>query len=777
MLSDPSSSRQPASTMEENDEILITTSNITSEAMEIGSNGSTSNHDDQDNEEKKNDGYLNVIGAVAGDNLKSNEPVEDISVYSNDLIAPIPPQMLIKDPEVSTEQDTMMNLLQHIENTENDSVHLKKGNGNGNHDPDKAVGIQKNNQTSNSSELTPTPIFEVIDDDSNECINTEAQNDFSEEKDDSVDGDPIKSASEIYLTQIDDMIEKSESSEAQQQGENKEETKYLDIDTDHVNDNISSKSDGDNHQVLPPLPLKESEAVTDFVSTSGVKDEEHEKILREHQNSGQDRIRQLEDDLSKAVAKIIALTEERDMFKSSFNANIKKEASTNNVGADIKNDEYEQMLQDLQENLQKQMTVRAEAEYKLKQTETKLLDLQGQHETTKSEKSRLESEISKLRVLQQQSESKETISTNRINEAKKKESLLSHENARLEKSNTTLTEENVTLSTSLNEIKAQKDKLDSTLTKLKSKCVERVKVAEQNLQDERALNEERKKKMKVFVEAKANELRIAKQHKDEYFHELNECRTKLKKTREQLQEQIDLVRLKDSRISDVHGQLSRFKRDTERYLKMGDTLNQELDKSMQETEEHKSKRHLAKNELMSVLKKLELEQSVSGKLRDALKFTFTPKALSQQQLLQEGIESMEIQIAALAKKMGQPLPSSSADVIEYLHPSRSSNSENASSNGKGTSLTKNKLENDANRLVSNLEQETQRVSQGIMALQSSLERLHFLISGDGDRTCWSTISDFIAQYKHVYTQQQQHEQENDGEEMCWDARSNRNEII
>ena len=58
-------------------------------------------------------------------------------------------------------------------------------------------------------------------------------------------------------------------------------------------------------------------------------------------------------------------------------------------------------------------------------------------------------------------------------------------------------------------------------------------------------------------------------------------------------------------------------------------------RSTQETEAHELERLRSKNELMGVLKKLEAEQAVCSRLKDSIKFTFTPKALSQQQLLSE----------------------------------------------------------------------------------------------------------------------------------------------
>jgi hypothetical protein len=81
-----------------------------------------------------------------------------------------------------------------------------------------------------------------------------------------------------------------------------------------------------------------------------------------------------------------------------------------------------------------------------------------------------------------------------------------------------------------------------------------------------------------------------------------------------------------------------------------------LSRSANETEEHKNKRLAAKHELMTVLRTLEVERDVSNKLRDSIKFTFTPKALSQQQLLKESLEEFEAQLLKLSQRLGKPLP-------------------------------------------------------------------------------------------------------------------------
>ena len=90
------------------------------------------------------------------------------------------------------------------------------------------------------------------------------------------------------------------------------------------------------------------------------------------------------------------------------------------------------------------------------------------------------------------------------------------------------------------------------MEKLKKKCVDRVKMSEAALVEERNLNEERKKKMKVFVETKAEELRAAKTANDELRAELTETSGALKSVRgklEHMTKQFDHVSTKNRELT------------------------------------------------------------------------------------------------------------------------------------------------------------------------------------------------------------------------------------
>jgi len=198
-----------------------------------------------------------------------------------------------------------------------------------------------------------------------------------------------------------------------------------------------------------------------------------------------------------------------------------------------------------------------------------------------------------------------------------------------------------------------------------------------------------------------------------------------------------------------------MRKSSEKLHKMGDTLEHELVKSAAETEEHKNKRLTAKHELMTILRTLEAERNISGKLRDSIKFTFTPKALSQQQLLTESLKEFEGELLKLSRRLGRQLPPSQIqnDDADNNEGEGNGQSGNASMNAAspGTAGRKKNIrgrsELDSDRLLSNLESETQKVSQGIMALTSSVERLHYLLDDSHDRSCMNVLTHVLAGVK------------------------------
>jgi chromosome segregation ATPase len=358
--------------------------------------------------------------------------------------------------------------------------------------------------------------------------------------------------------------------------------------------------------------------------------------------------------------------------------------------------------------------------------------------TVVSEKSKLELEIAKLREVRDECERKEAVLSNRLNEAKKKEANKSNTAGRLELDNEELRASLEKAKSELETVSKAKAKLESNMEKLKTKAVERVKQAETALKEERELNEERKKKMKVFVETKAEELREAKENAGDMQKELHETRASLSASRER--EESFQKELENSRIKyrEVQRDMERMKRNAEALHNMGNNLEQELEKSASETEEHKKKRISAKHELMTMMRTLEVERGVSEKLRESMKFTFAPKAQSQQQLLSECLRDFEQELDRLSMKLGKSLmPQSQTSVSEP--PKSEEVLERSESNGgsekKARKGRASKADLDTERLIYHLEQETQHVSKGIMALVNSIERMRILLDEDSTFNC------------------------------------------
>jgi len=451
--------------------------------------------------------------------------------------------------------------------------------------------------------------------------------------------------------------------------------------------------------------------------------------------------------LGDALRQIVALTDERDSALAICQE--KDDVAT----------QAESLLVEVQVRLEAEMNRRAESDSKARKLletmkayeerlesyekmEDELEAAQANLVTTVSEKSKLELEIAKLREVRDESERKEAVLSNRLNEAKKKEANKSNTAGRLELDNEELRANLESTKAELESTSKAKAKLEGTMEKLKTKAVERVKQAETALKEERELNEERKKKMKVFVETKAEELREAKESAVDMQKELQETRSSLTASREReesIQKDLETARLK---YREVQRDMERMKRNAEALHSMGNNLELELEKSANETEEHKKKRISAKHELMTMMRTLEVEKGVSEKLRESMKFTFAPKAQSQQQLLSECLRDLEQELDRLSIKLGKSLPPQPQ--TDDSGPSKNEEGmERTESNGSGKKTRRgraSKADMDTERLISNLEQETQSVSKGIMSLVSSIERMRILLDEGNAFNCMAFFS-------------------------------------
>jgi hypothetical protein len=182
-----------------------------------------------------------------------------------------------------------------------------------------------------------------------------------------------------------------------------------------------------------------------------------------------------------------------------------------------------------------------------------------------------------------------------------------------------------------------------------------------------------------------------------------------------------------------------MKKDSEKMTKVGGTLEAKLSRSAQESEDHKNKRIQAKHELMSVLGQLETEKEINNRLREAIKMTFTPKALSQQQTIRETMEDFEAALIKLSNRLGKPLaPPPTRDflvdsTISSLH---DVDGDDVDAIVDGQLFGSSNLSDvNTKRVLEKLGEETQRVSRAIVELSSSVERMHALVDGSGPRSC------------------------------------------
>ena len=609
------------------------------------------------------------------------------------------------------------------------------------------------NNSSSNVELTPDVEQQSLDVISDPIISEPPPQILSDEKAPASDGAfGVNGSPDQVPTHSENEIVDSPNEEGNSAVEDQENDTFVQ-DTSEINIVEPSSS-------LPPADTTSSHVITTSNIVNAVDEEKNENEASAMDITAADIVNEVVEErtqeeeewlsmglgLGDALRQIVALTEERDSALI-----ICQEKDDGKIQA-------ESLLVEVQSRLEAEMNRRAESdsevrkvreslklyEDKLKAYETMEDDLERAQVdlvAVVTEKSKIELEVQKLREARDESEQKEVVLSNRLNNAKKKEATKSTAAGRLEADNEKLREDLQNTKIELETVSKAKAKLESTMEKLKTKAVERVKQAETALAEERELNEERKKKMKVFVETKADELREAKDSANDMQKELVETRASLRSSRdreEAVQNELDAARLK---YREIQREIERMKRNSEQLHKMQFNAEQEREKSASETEEHKKKRMSAKHEIMQMVRTLDAERAVSSKLRESMKFTFTPKALSQQELLTEALRDFELELERLAHKTGKQLQPST----DQVNSTQSDSAETTEINGanKKSKRTRSKADMDTERLVSNLEQETQAVSKGIMALSGSIERMRLLLGEDNMFGCVAYFSNTV----------------------------------
>lgn len=419
------------------------------------------------------------------------------------------------------------------------------------------------------------------------------------------------------------------------------------------------------------------------------------------------------------------------------------------------NEEQVQELQkyrEMEENWHGQKTAQAEMENDLREAKKQIskaqeendalrelmFNLEKEVEGLQQERMNQEEELKAIREQRDEQERREIALTNRLNAAKKKEADKANLAEHFEDEMKALRDDAKQAKEQVEELMAAKASLEDELSQTKLSSDSRTRQAEIALADEKRLNEDRKGKMKAFIEKKSEELRQAKADAESLQTELNQTSRSLVDLNNRWKQLHAQWVQSQTRNRELQRDLNRIKKDSENLHKVGDTLEMKLSRSATETEEHKNKRLAAKNELMTVLKTLEAERDVSTRLRDAIKFTFTPKALSQQQLLKENLEELESELARLSRRFGKPLPPVSGGGLDVSEGGVSVDEDVMGEDGKAS-----RSDADIQRLIGKLDYETQGVSKHIMALSGEIERLHMLIDVSGSRNCYSALSDII----------------------------------
>jgi hypothetical protein len=431
------------------------------------------------------------------------------------------------------------------------------------------------------------------------------------------------------------------------------------------------------------------------------------------------------------------------------------------------------VMVEIQANLQNELNRRAEAEDKLRMATTECQLLSEEYKTfqlesqtsldrvtkelemVKSEKAELLKEVEQIREARDEQARKEMALTTRLNAAKKKEAVKANAAEHYEDQVEHLQQQLEEYKNNLESVNAERDQMNQELLEWKTYAEKRTKQLETALNDEKKLNDERKRKMKGFVEAKTEEVRAAKAEYISLQTELDQTSHSLKELNQRYKQLHAQWVQSQTRNRELQRDMAKLKKDSEKMLKAGGTLEARLSRSAQESEDHKNKRIQAKHELMSVLSQLEAERAVNARLQESIKMTFTPKALSQQQTIKEAIDEFEGALQRLSIRLGRPLPPpplNSSHQLLLADPM----GDRASDDGSvltseydtlddddirsGASASTNLSEINTNKVMHKLEVETQRVSRSIVSFSTSVERMHALLEGAGPRNCVDVFS-------------------------------------
>jgi len=405
------------------------------------------------------------------------------------------------------------------------------------------------------------------------------------------------------------------------------------------------------------------------------------------------------------------------------------------------------LIEDLNNKLQTEMSKRQESETTAKKTKEKLdkvveqfntlqktskerlLQMKGAIDKLVHSNKKMEEEIVGIREERDEQGRRLSSNTTQLNEAKKNAAIKVNAAEHYELKMNELDAELKQTKDKMAQIKFERDRFRKELGNWKKYAEDRNKQLEGQLKHEKKLNEERKRQMKFFVEAKTEEARSSNVDNVSLQAELDQTTRSLKDFNQRYKQLHSQWVQAQTRNRELQRDMAKMKNDSEKMSKVGGTLEAKLSRYSKEIEDHKSKRLAAKNELMTVIAKLEEEKKASTRLRDFVKGTIVPKVLLQHQVLQDSADHFEGGIRQLALRFGR----------EFSSLRRKPNAKpDPLADSKPRSLEEiQSMVGDANtaRILSKLENETQRVNEQVSNVSASVEQLESLLVAPTTKGC------------------------------------------
>ncbi|CAJ1970285.1 unnamed protein product [Cylindrotheca closterium] len=626
---------------------------------------------------------------------------------------------------------------------------------------EKKTSLPKNAEKSNEDDVenAPTAQLENQTDKEQNTFETEKKNENGDPKDDSEKAtqDLEENATE-GLQKKQDLVQDDVDAKATLANESFEEKKQESFENPLLADGV-----GQNAEVNSVQNTALSDQNAKFIARIAAL----EKELRTSKDGSLKQIQTLEEDLQArkedSARQIQTLQKELQASKDGSSRLIKSlekklHASQETVkqlkdksmklqqGAE-ENELKKDLIEDLNSKLQTEMSKRQDSETTAKKTKEKLdkvaeqfnalqttskerlLQMKGAIDKLMQSNKKMEEEIIGIREERDEQGRRLSSNTTQLHEAKKNAAIKVNAAEHYELKMNELDAELKQTKDKMAQIKFERDRFRKELGNWKKYAEDRNKQLEGQLKHEKKLNEERKRRMKFFVEAKTEEARSSNVDNVSLQAELDQTTRSLKDFNQRYKQLHSQWVQAQTRNRELQRDMAKMKNDSEKMSKVGGTLEAKLSRYSNEIEDHKSKRLAAKNELMTVIAKLEEEKKASARVKDFVKGTIIPKVLLQHQVLQESADHFEGGIRQLALRFGR----------EFSSLRRKSNGKpDPLSDWKPKTLEEiQAMIGDANtaRILSKLEDETQRVNEQVSNVSTSAGQLESLLVAPTTKGC------------------------------------------